>query len=214
MHVRLLKYLAGSVKPPAVIVVVLLLGGVAYGQTPLAGELEDVPRAVSGSVVEALMFYVFAAAVVLSALGVCVAKNVVRMATWLFITLGSVAVLYFLLSATFLGAIQLIVYVGGTLILLVFGVMLTSKSPWVRFEIRRSEVVTAAVVAIAIFSALTAVVTNTSWRTGTSDEVVGASLGEFGKQLLTTYLVPFEVASVLLLVVMIGAAYLAKQESD
>ena len=54
--------------------------------------------------------------------------------------------MFFLLSATFLGAIQLIVYVGGTLILLVFGVMLTSRSPWVRFEVGKGEFAAAAVI--------------------------------------------------------------------
>ncbi len=75
-----------------------------------------------------------AAATVFSAIGVCVSRTVVRMAIWLFCALGGVAMLYFLLAATFIGAIQLIVYSGGTLILLVFGVMLTSKSPWIKLE--------------------------------------------------------------------------------
>jgi NADH:ubiquinone oxidoreductase subunit 6 (subunit J) len=92
--------------------------------------------------------------------------------------------------------------------------MLTSRSPWVRFECRPIELFTAAVVAVALFFSLTMVVTNTSWPVAPTDGVDGAPVSEFGKQLLTTYLVPFEVASVLLLVVMIGAAYLARQEKQ
>ena len=200
--------------PALVVFGVAMLCGVARAQEASSEPFEGVPQAVPGGYTEALLFYVFAGGVVLSALGVCICKNVVRMATCLFITLGSVAVLYLLLSATFLGAIQLIVYVGGTLILLVFGVMLTSRSPWVRFECRPIELFTAAVVAVALFFSLTMIVTNTSWPAAPTDGVYGAPIAEFGKQLLTTYLVPFEVASVLLLVVMIGAAYLARQEKQ
>ena len=75
-----------------------------------------------GAVLEVVFFYGFALTTVVSALAVCISKNIVRMAVWLFATLGSVAVLYFLLAAYFIAAIQLIVYVGGTLVLLIFGV--------------------------------------------------------------------------------------------
>ena len=133
------------------------------------------------------------------------------MATWLFGTLGSVAVLYLLLGATFLGAIQLIVYAGGTLILLIFGVMLTSKSPWVRFDCRGVELVAAGGVAGALFLGLVTMVYRTDWPTE-ARVAPGAPVAELGKSLLTTYLVPFEVASVVLLVVLVAAAYLARQE--
>lgn len=147
----------------------------------------------------------------MSALGVCVSKNIVRMAVWLFFALFAVAILYLLLGAFFLGAIQVIVYAGGTLILLVFGVMLTSKSPWVRFESSKSELLTAFVVSGVLFVALVAVLAGANWP---PEAVNGhqATVAEIGKELLTTFLVPFEVASVVLLVVMIGAAYLARQE--
>src|SRR3954471_2510053 len=77
----------------------------------------------------------------MSALGVVVSRNIVRMAVFLLGTLAGVAGLYFLLSAEFLAAVQLVVYAGGTLILIIFGVMLTSKSPFSRFQPKPAEIV-------------------------------------------------------------------------
>ncbi|MFQ5491722.1 MAG: NADH-quinone oxidoreductase subunit J [Phycisphaerae bacterium] len=161
---------------------------------------------------EAAAFYLFGGLAVVSALAICVSRDIVRMAVWLFATLSSVAVLYFLLAAYFVGAVQLIVYAGGTLVLLIFGVMLTNKSPWVRLEVRRGEMILGALVAGLLVLALLGVVLETQWLTTAPAEP--AAMATLGKELLTTYLVPFEAASVLLLVVMIGAAYLARQERE
>jgi len=159
---------------------------------------------------QAVAFYVFGGLAVVSAIGICVSRDVVRMAVWLFATLSSVALLYFLLAAPLLGAIQLIVYVGGTLVLLIFGVMLTSKSPWARFQVKRWELAVAGVVCIVLATALIGMLFGAEWPGGPGSEDM--PVATVGQHLLTTYLVPFEAASVLLLVVMIGAAYLARQE--
>ena len=116
-----------------------------------------------GGVLEPILFYAIAAVTVISALGVCIAKNIVRMAVWLFIALGSVAMLYFLMAANFIGAVQLIVYVGGTLILLIFGVMLTSRSPWVRFERPKVELAGAAIVCGALLITLCITLCRAVW---------------------------------------------------
>ena len=188
-----------------------VLGVLAVQSAALASPESEVHRAESGPW-EAVFFYVLAGGALLFSFLLCVSKNVVRMAVWLFGTLGSIALLYFLLAANFLAAIQLIVYAGGTLVLLIFGVMLTSKAPWVRFDIKRGEMAAAAVVCGVIFATLLGMIVWTAWP-AQSESAEGFTVAEIGKSLLTTYLVPFEVASVLLLVVMIGAAYLAKQES-
>jgi NADH-quinone oxidoreductase subunit J len=174
-------------------------------------QTDAINAAAPGGVLEAFLFYTVAGSVVLSALGVCIAKNIVRMAVWLFVGLGSVAMLYFLLAANFLGAIQLIIYAGGTLVLLVFGVMLTSKSPWVRFDPPKVELIAAAGVCLALVVSLCMVLAWTVWF-GVETIVPGATVAAFGERLLTTYLVPFEVAGVLLMIVMVGAAHLARQE--
>jgi len=173
------------------------------------------PRRQSKDDMDDLAFYIFAAISVASAFGVVVSQNIVRTALFLLGTLGGVAGLYFLLDANLLAVIQLIVYAGGTLILIVFGIMLTSKSPWAEFKPPKGQIVLAAFVGLLMFIGITSLTlsgdVNWSGRS-TGTLVTSPKVAEAGEALLTTYLVPFEVASVLLLVVMIGAAYLAKTE--
>src|SRR6059058_2648568 len=95
----------------------------------------------------AALFYLFALMSAGSAIGVVLSRNIVRTAVCLLFTLLGVGGLYFLLAAEFLAAVQLVVYAGGTLILIVFGVMLTSKSPFSRFEPKLAEVVIASTIA-------------------------------------------------------------------
>lgn len=161
---------------------------------------------------EDVLFYLFAVATVGSALGIVLSGSVVRMATWLFATFASVAMLFFLLQAYFIGTAQLIVYVGGILVLVVFGIMLTSSSPWLKFEIRRGELIASGLICGALCAALSMVFIRTEWDGVAMEE--NTSVAALGHSLLNNYLVPFEVASVLLLIVMIGAAYLAKQDRN
>jgi NADH-quinone oxidoreductase subunit J len=196
-----------------IVCIATLLGSadVTVGATSLTDAAQSTNAAAPGGLLEVILFNAVAGGVVLSALGVCIAKNIVRMAVWLFVGLGSVAMLYFLLAANFLGAIQLIVYAGGTLVLLVFGVMLTSKSPWVRFDPPKIEMALAAIVCTVLAVTLCTVLAKTAWS-NVERIVPGATVASLGQRLLTTYLVPFEVAGVLLMIVMVGAAYLARQE--
>src|SRR5882762_459496 len=161
----------------------------------------------------AVLFWVFALLSGASALGVVVSRNIVRMAVFLLGTLAGVAGLYFLLSAEFLAAVQLVVYAGGTLILIIFGVMLTSKSPFSRFAPKPPEIVIAlAIGAVLMVSLVWGINRAISAGVFGSDAYAADSypMVALGQALLGDFLVPFEVASVLLLVVMIGAAYLAK----
>lgn len=189
----------------------LLTCSAAAAAAPAAVERVGVTNAVSGGAAEALAFYLAAGGAVVSAVGICIGKNIVRMAVWLFVALGSVAMLYFLLAANFLGAIQLIVYAGGTLILLIFGVMLTSKSPWVKFTPKLWESLLAAVVCVGLLVTLGIVLNEAVWPPA-EGIVAGQPVSAMGRKLMTEYLVPFEVAGVLLMIVMVGAAHLARQE--
>jgi NADH-quinone oxidoreductase subunit J len=161
------------------------------------------------SALTAALFYLFALMSAASALGVVVSRNIVRTAVCLLFTLVGVAGLYFLLSAEFLAAVQLVVYAGGTLILIIFGVMLTSKSPFSRFEPKLVEVVIALSIGSILLIALIAGIVRTHFASH-AIEAGGYPVDKLGQTLLGDYLIPFELASVLLLVVMIGAAYLAK----
>jgi len=156
-----------------------------------------------------VLFYLFAAVAAAGAIGVAVTRDIVRAAVWLLFALGGVAGVYFLLDAEFLAAVQLVVYVGGILVLIVFGVMLTSASPLVRYEPSRGEVAIAAVLSVVLLAALTLMALRATFPVAMTPPDPTSGVAPLGQALLGDYLVPFELASVLLLVVLVGAAHLA-----
>jgi NADH:ubiquinone oxidoreductase subunit 6 (subunit J) len=156
----------------------------------------------------AALFYLFAAAAAGSAVGVVAFRNLVRSAVCLLFTLVSVAGIYLLLDAEFLAAVQLVVYTGGILILIIFGILLTSSSPLVRYAPSAGEVATACAVAVVLTIALVLVI-QTSKFPGTP-AAAQPTIADFGQSLLGDFVLPFELASVLLLVVMVGAAFVAR----
>ena len=99
-------------------------------------------------------FLLFAAVACACAIAVVLADNVVRMALYLVLSLGATAGLFFLAGAEFVGAMQLMIYVGGTLVLLVFGVMLTAQAPFVAIKTTTSDRVLAGVVGAALLAVL------------------------------------------------------------
>jgi NADH-quinone oxidoreductase subunit J len=162
------------------------------------------------STLAAALFYAFAGLTAVSAIAVAASRNVVRMAVALLFTLMGVAGLYFLLHAEFLAAVQLVVYAGGTLILIIFGVMLTSKSPFSRFTPKAAEVAIAVVIGSVLLFGLAWGIRKTQFPENALETGDNYPMDRLGQVLLGDFLVPFEIVSVLLLVVMIGAAYLAK----
>jgi NADH-quinone oxidoreductase subunit J len=171
-----------------------------------------VTRVEAGGTLEAVIFYSFAGVALLSALGVVLSQNIVRTAVCLFFTLGAMAGFYFLLAANFVGAVQLIVYAGGTLVLIIFGVMLTGRSMVAHFRPRWFEVLAGTTACGLLLVGLVAVLCREPWAGSDRPMTVAPTIEAVGVRLLTDYLVPFEVVSVLLLVAMIGAAYLARPE--
>ena len=158
------------------------------------------------------LYLIFAALTIASAWMIVLSQNIVRMAMYLLFTLGGVAGLYFLMNAEFLAAIQLIVYAGGTLILIVFGVMLTSKNPFMRLDSFLWERVMAISLGLVLGMLMTIALVNTPVKQVASEELAKShDIHTIGSTLLGQFLVPFEVAAVLLLVVMIGAAFMARR---
>jgi len=94
------------------------------------------------------MFTIFALAACLGAVAVVVSQSIARMAFWLIVSLGSVAGLFFLADADFVGATQLLIYVGGTLVLLVFGIMLTASGPYMKIETSPAETMVAGLIGL------------------------------------------------------------------
>lgn len=165
---------------------------------------------------EALAFYIFAGLLIASAVSIFFSRDIVRSAVWLLGALGAVAGLLLLLAANFLAAVQLILYVGGVLVLIVFGVMLTAKSPAVRFDIPKRELAAAGFVGLMLTTGVTVATFKYSWIPLRTAEVAAnfqpATANVIGRELLTTYWLPFQLVSVLLLSVMVGAAVLARPQ--
>ncbi len=156
-----------------------------------------------------MLFLAFAGLSVISAWAIVISQNIVRMAVYLLLTLFGVAGMYFMMNAEFLAAIQLIVYAGGTLILIIFGVMLTSRNPFAQLRTRMWERFVGVFIAVFIAVLLIFAMVRTPFAQPTA--AATPTVRDIGMGLIQQYLVPFEVAAVLLLVVMIGAAYMARR---
>ena len=157
---------------------------------------------------ETVIFLFLGGLAVAAGVAILLSTSIVRMAYWLITMLVAVAGLYFLMGAYFVGVIQILVYVGGVAVLLVFGVMLTSRQLAPKLRPGRGEVVWLAIVGFVLLEALTLSILHTRWQPNAM--APGNSVGEIGRNLLGEFLGPFELASVLLLVAMLGAAYLAR----
>lgn len=157
-----------------------------------------------------LVFYGFALLTVLSGFFVVFSRNIVHAGFSLMFTLFGVAGLFALLGADFLAVTQVIVYIGGVLVLILFVVMMT-RIP--RGDLPRrgfDHMVPAGALAIVLFALLYKVVTGTGWAVrepGAADPTIS----EIGARLMTTHIFPFEFASLVLLVAMIGAAILIRE---
>ena len=161
------------------------------------------------------IFYSFALLTVGSALLVVTVRNIVHAAFSLMVTLFGVAGLYVFLQADFLAATQVIVYVGGILVLILFGVMMTSGRLEMRIHIERGQLLLGGVVALALLMLLLTVIANTPvWKNLTDDGTeLPPTTERIGELILNgPFLLPFEVVSVLLLVALIGAALISRKE--
>src|SRR5215813_6550456 len=117
------------------------------------------------------LFWIIGALTGLSAIAVVVTQNIVRSALWLLFTLGGTAGIFFHIGADFVGATQLIVYVGGILVLVVFGVMLTAQGPFLTMRAGAGEWGVATVVGILFFGVLAATASFTIWPTTPPERV-------------------------------------------
>jgi NADH-quinone oxidoreductase subunit J len=165
------------------------------------------------------IFYGFALMTIASALIVVTVRNIVHAAFSLMVTLFGVAGLYVFLQADFLAATQVIVYVGGILVLILFGVMMTSERfdmpIQVKGHIERGQLLLGGVIALALLMLLLTVIANTpAWKNLTDDGTEFPPTTErIGELILNgPFLLPFEVVSVLLLVALIGAALISRKE--
>ena len=160
------------------------------------------------------IFYALAGVAVLSALGVVLMRNVVHSALMLTASFIGVGCLYIYMDASFMGAVQFLVYGGAVAILIVMAVMLTRRPDMAHSNPSRGIIsqIGAAIVA-GIFCCVMAFVALLSpFRVSLADgQILGDSVTGIADLMLAKYVLPFEVAAVLLLIAMIGAIILAKR---
>ena len=162
---------------------------------------------------QAVVFYVLAAVTIFSAAVVVLARSLIYSAFALLFTFVGVAGLYVLLGADFLAATQLLIYVGGILVLLLFGVMLTHKLYDLDLRSEVTQFLPGLIVAFGLFLVLTLTAWRTRWSLGIG-RVPSPTTRQIGQLFLSRYLLPFEAASILLLVALIGAAMIVRRRKE
>jgi NADH-quinone oxidoreductase subunit J len=158
-------------------------------------------------------FYCFAVLTVGSAAVVVFARNLIRSAFALLFTFFGVAGLYAFLGADFLAATQMVIYVGGILVLLLFGVMLTHKLYDLNLKAESFQIVPAVLAVVGVFSILVIFMLRTRWHGGGQSPAVPTTAA-IGELLMRDYILPFEAASILLLIALIGAAMIVRRRSE
>lgn len=164
--------------------------------------------------VQIVSFVLLSVMMIGSALGVVLLSNIVYSAFLLGGVFISISGLYLLLNADFVAAAQVLIYVGAVNVLILFAIMLVNKredfSPIANRWVRQ---VSTALVCLGLFALLGTMILATPWSLYQGPAVVGqSSVVEIGKHFFTDFLLPFELASVLLLMAMVGAIILARRD--
>ncbi|MFH1687755.1 MAG: NADH-quinone oxidoreductase subunit J [bacterium] len=168
----------------------------------------DVLNAPDGGIV----FWILSLVIILSGIMVVVLRNIFHCALFLIMCLFAVAGIYILLNAEFLAAAQVLIYVGGVAILIIFAVMLTTNlaSEKIRMTTENAAVAFVACALFAVGSLL--LLRKTDIWNYSKGEMLPNNVATIGKFLMTDFMLPFEVVSILLLAALIGAITLARKE--
>lgn len=159
----------------------------------------------------AALFYAIAGLTVLSALGVAFSTNVVYSAMALMGTLIGASGLYVFLAADFVAVVQLLVYVGGILVLTLFAIMLTHQIGEVRVSNRSVGRLPALALVVIVGAGMGVAIFRAPWHVEPLGEATPTTYG-IGDSFLNQYLLPFELASIVLLTALVGAIVLSRKE--
>jgi len=161
-----------------------------------------------------IVFLLFAAITVGSAALVVFSKRITHAAFALMFSLFGVAGLYVFLSADFLAAVQIIIYIGGILVLLLFGVLLTVKISSITITTQSTQRIWGAIAGTGLFILVLTIIIRADWFIPEKDpgDIYFTQSRQIGERLMTEYLLPFEIASVLLLAALIGAMFMIRSE--
>jgi NADH-quinone oxidoreductase subunit J len=166
------------------------------------------------NLISSVIFYALAALVIGSAAYTAFSDKLVHAAFSLLFTFFGLACLYIYLGADFVGIAQVIVYVGGILVLLLFGVMFTHSIAVAGIK-PTMQMKSGIAFLVVFFLALVPVIFLTPWPVmeNASEKTLTSTIAPIGELLLTKYLLPFEIASLLLLIALIGAVVIARGET-
>jgi NADH-quinone oxidoreductase subunit J len=166
------------------------------------------------ALLHSLVFYILAFIVLGSAAYTAFSANLVRAAFSLLFTFFGLAGLYIYLGADFVGISQVIIYVGGILVLLLFGVMFTTNVSGQGTEKQTLQMKWGILFLVVLFLLLIPIAFITPWSVmpDAGSKALESSVSPIGVGLLTKYLLPFEIASLLLLIALIGAVVIARGE--
>lgn len=156
-----------------------------------------------------VVYWILAVVILGAALAMVLSKNLVHSALFMVVTFIGVAGIYLMLSADFLAAMQILVYVGAISVLLVFGVMLTRRGDIAMSNLFNKYKIVAGVICLGLFLILERLIMTSTWQPSIFS-APESTVGPIADLLMTKYVVPFEVAALLLLVAMVGAILVAK----
>ena len=157
------------------------------------------------------LFYPIALSVCIFSILTVMSRDIFHSAVWLAMTLLSVAAVYFYLNAEFLGVIQILVYVGGIITLFVFAIKLTAKIGDHTIKQTNEQVIISAIATAVFLFLLFKIIGLNPWcELAQLEPQPTLSLKRLGESLLTTYVLPFEFISIVLLGVMVGAIIIGK----
>ena len=162
-----------------------------------------------------IVFWFFAILTIGSACVVVFSRNMIYAVFSLLFTFFGVAGIYVLLNADFLAVTQIMIYIGGILVLLIFGIMLTSNITGVDIKSGQTgkiQMFFAGIFSLIVIVGLIFIALTTKWYSAVPPDEVNSTIELIGKSLLTNYLLAFESASVLLLIAIIGAALIARRK--
>jgi len=161
-----------------------------------------------------IAFFALAGLTLLAALAVVALKNILHSALALVVTFIGVAGIYFLLEAPFLAVVQVLIYVGAITVLIIFAIMLTRRLMGSSLAQFTGKWWIAAPLALALFGMIGLVAYSTTWLLRPKEALPADAVAALGTELMTTYLLPFEIASILLLVALVGAIVVAWPMKD
>lgn len=159
------------------------------------------------------VFSLIAFVIIFAALMVVTLKNIFHCALFLILCLFSVAGIYILLEAELLAAVQILIYVGAVSILIIFAIMLTTQIASQKIIQSNEQVPVGLAISLCFLLAILASLPKNAWRLAES-ELPADNISTIGRLLMTDFVLPFEVVSVVLLAAMIGAIVLARREGS